>query len=669
MDRNSSRRGTDRKPGHVRRLIEGGLASALAVVGLVAFATPAFAHNNLITASATCSSPSGTGFKITWTIENDFNLAETGSVTSITLGLSTLNSTTFSIAASPGQPYSSTTLTQTLPPTASGTITMNISSRWSDGYTATDTDSSSLPQLNCAAPNQTIAGHIYLCNGGNPTTTEKPGGTVAASGPTTVPATANPLAPTSVSAGGFTMTATAPPGYQLVTCGGSSTPNGSGSSATESVTVPSGGAGVGIFYVVPITQTIAGHIYLCNGGNPTTTEKPGGTVAASGPTTVPATANPLAPTSVSAGGFTMTATAPPGYQLVTCGGSSTPNGSGSSATESVTVPSGGAGVGIFYVVPITQTIAGHIYLCNGGNPTTTEKPGGTVAASGPTTVPATANPLAPTSVSAGGFTMTATAPPGYQLVTCGGSSTPNGSGSSATESVTVPSGGAGVGIFYVVPITQTIAGHIYLCNGGNPTTTEKPGGTVAASGPTTVPATANPLAPTSVSAGGFTMTATAPPSYQLVTCGGSSTPNGSGSSATESVTVPSGGAGVGIFYVVATSGVVTSPVATTPITSAVATTPPTTSPTTSPVTASALAFTGAFLSWEWLIGVATLLLGLAMVIAARRRRSPAASLAVCEFLCDLDLQHREIQRPGLEDVRVASPPRSRRWWCSRPQRL
>ena len=82
---------------------------------------------------------------------------------------------------------------------------------------------------------------------------------------------------------------------------------------------------------------------------------------------------------------------------------------------------------------------------------------------------ATPNPLAPTEVGAGVYTMTATAPSGYQLVVCGGSSTPGTSGSTATESVTVPSGGAGVGIFYVAPLSQTIAGHIYLCNNGNPT--------------------------------------------------------------------------------------------------------------------------------------------------------------------------------------------------------
>ena len=513
----------------MRRVVEGGLASALAVVGLVAFATPAFAHNDIVSASATCASPLGSGVTVTWTIQNDYKEAETGSVTSVTYGLSTLNTTTYSIAASPGQPYSSTTLTQKLPATASGTITLSISSRWADGFTTTDTGTYSLP-LNCGAPRQTIAGHIYLCDGSNPTTTEEPGGTLAASGPTTVPVTANPLNPTSVGAGGYTMTATAPPGYQLVTCGGSSTPNGTGSAATESVPVPSGGAGVGVFYVVPVTQTIAGSIYLCNGTTATTTVVSGGTLAASGPTTVSATPNPLAPTGVAAGGYTVTATAPPGYQLVTCGGSSTPNGAGSAATESVTVPKGGAGVGVFYVVPVTQTIAGSIYLCNGTTATTTVVSGGTLAASGPTTVSATPNPLAPTGVAAGGYTVTATAPPGYQLVTCGGSSTPNGAGSAATESVTVPKGGAGVGVFYVVATSAVVT---------NPTVSTP---SSPAAGPTTSPSTpatpANPVAPA-----------------------------------------------------------------------------------TSPVTTSALASTGTFLSWEWLVGASTLLMGAAMVAVARWRRA------------------------------------------------
>jgi hypothetical protein len=250
---------TGRHAKSLRRVVQGGLASALAVVGLVAFATPSFAHDNFISATASCASPAGSGYTIDWTIENDFNASETGSVTSVTGGLSTLDSSTFSIAASPGQPYSSTTVTQKLPPSASGLITIDISTTWSDSFSTTDVGAYNLSQLHCAAPSQTIAGHIYLCNDANPTTTEQSGGTLGASGATPVPATPNPLAPTEVGAGTYTMTATPPPGYQLVACGGSSTPNASGSTATESVTVPSGGAGVGIFYVVanPVTNPTA----------------------------------------------------------------------------------------------------------------------------------------------------------------------------------------------------------------------------------------------------------------------------------------------------------------------------------------------------------------------------------------------------------------------------
>ena len=379
-------------------MVTGAAASALAIVGLVAFATPAFAHDNLISATASCASPLGSGYTVVWTIQNDFNGPETGSLTSATGGLSTLSSTTFDVAASPGQPFSSTTLTQTLPATASGPITLAISSRWSDGFSTTDATSYDITPLHCGAPQQTIAGHIYLCNNSAPTTSEQSGGTLAASGPTTVSATPNPLAPTSVNAGGYTMTATPPPGFTLVACTGSSTPNSSGSTATESVTVPSGGAGVGIFYVVPVSQTIAGHIYLCTNGAPTTSEQSGGTLAASGPTTVSATPNPLAPTSVNAGGYTMTATPPPGFTLVACTGSSTPNSSGSTATESVTVPSGGAGVGIFYVVAtpvVTNPTATPPSNSGGSGQPTTGIPAATAppaATPPPTTPPLTTPP-------------------------------------------------------------------------------------------------------------------------------------------------------------------------------------------------------------------------------------------------------------------------------------
>ena len=103
-------------------------------------------------------------------------------------------------------------------------------------------------------------------------------------------------------------------------------------------------------------------------------------------------------------------------------------------------------VNSFPPAPITQTIAGHIYLCSSGSPTTTEVAGGTLGATGPQTVATQANPLNPMSVLAGSYTMTETNPAGYILAAACGTTSP-------TQSVTVPPGGAGVGIFYVTPTT------------------------------------------------------------------------------------------------------------------------------------------------------------------------------------------------------------------------
>ncbi len=294
-----------------------------------------------------------------------------------------------------------------------------------------------------------------------------------------------------------------------------------------------------------LTQTIAGHIYLCNKGSQTTTEITGGTLSASGAQTLASTPNPLAATDVAAGKYTMTATAPTGYQLVSCDGTAI---SPSYNTEKVKVPAGGTATGTFYANPTsvpTQTIAGHIYLCNKGSQTTTEITGGTLSASGAQTLASTPNPLAATDVAAGKYTMTATAPTGYQLVSCDGTAI---SPSYNTEKVKVPAGGTATGTFYVNPTsvpTQTIAGHIYLCNKGSQTTTEITGGTLSASGAQTLASTPNPLAATDVAAGKYTMTATAPTGYQLVSCDGTAI---SPSYNTEKVKVPAGGTATGTFY-------------------------------------------------------------------------------------------------------------------------
>jgi hypothetical protein len=136
-------------------------------------------------------------------------------------------------------------------------------------------------------PAATIAGHIYLCDAtGAPTTTEVPGGTLASTGPQTVGSHGNPLGPMTVGAGTYTMSATSPDTYVFVICGGTATVATTGTTATEPVTVPSGGAGVGTFYVVLAAPTGS----LGGGTNP---GSPTGVTSSNGPPTSPGTSGPV----------------------------------------------------------------------------------------------------------------------------------------------------------------------------------------------------------------------------------------------------------------------------------------------------------------------------------------------------------------------------------------
>jgi uncharacterized repeat protein (TIGR01451 family) len=268
-----------------RRLVQGGLALSLTLIGMVAFSAVASAHQNLEAGVASCSSPLGSGYTVSWTVSNDWDMSEAGTVTSITGGLATLNETTFTVAAKDGAyashrtseaatlPYLTAALTQKLPAQASGVITMTTNSTWADGTNVSDSGTAELSGLHCGAavaatttrlslPStgqpivQSIAGHIYLCDRTQPTATEVPGGTLDSTGPVTLRSSPNPLPSTAVAPGGYVLTATSPPGYVLVTCGGSSTPSSVGSTATEGVNVPAGGSGVGIFYVTNGAPTL-----------------------------------------------------------------------------------------------------------------------------------------------------------------------------------------------------------------------------------------------------------------------------------------------------------------------------------------------------------------------------------------------------------------------------
>lgn len=261
---------TNRSTRGFRRMAQGGLALSLVLVGLVAFSTVASAHNNAIVGVASCSSPLGTGYTVSWTVSNEWDLSEAGTVTSVTGGLATLHATTFAIAAQDAYaathpsrgaslPYLTASLAQRLPAQASGVITLNAHSIWADGISVSDSGTAELSGLHCGAPaapaifvapaSQSIGGHIYLCDSTHPSATEVPGGTLASTGPQTLGSSPNPLPTTKVAPGGYVMTATPPPGYVLVACGGSSAPASGGTAATEGVSVPPRGSGVGIFYV------------------------------------------------------------------------------------------------------------------------------------------------------------------------------------------------------------------------------------------------------------------------------------------------------------------------------------------------------------------------------------------------------------------------------------
>ncbi len=136
--------------------------------------------------------------------------------------------------------------------------------------------------------------------------------------------------------------------------------------------------------------------------------------------------------------------------------------------------------------PVSQTIVGHIFLCTtAGAQTTTEETGGTLSTTGPQVL-SQPNPLGPTKVTSGTYSMTATPPSGFELVACGGTATVGPEGDSATEPVTVPAGGQGVGNFYV--IAPVPAGS--LSGGSGP-----PGGLGSGSGRPTSPGTSKPAVP------------------------------------------------------------------------------------------------------------------------------------------------------------------------------
>jgi hypothetical protein len=385
--------------------------------------------------------------------------------------------------------------------------------------------------VDCTPPHGTLQAKVFLCDAGAQTTTPEPGSftfTGPSSGSGDSPLSQSVLA----SPPDYVVTATAGTGFTLVTCGSSV-----GTATVKSTTVPPGGSGSVIFYESqnpPPNGTLEARIFLCDNGAQTTTPEPGsftftGPSSGSGDSPLSQSVAPSPPD------YVVVATAGTNFTLVTCG-----SNIGTATTKSTTVPSNSTGSVTFYEARDQGNLAANIFLCDGVTQTTIhpaangslQVDGGVVSA---------VNSLPSTPVPTGSHLVNATAPPDFHLVTCGSY---NGA---ASLPVTVTKGSTSVVNFYVTHDTGSLSGHIFDCTNGA-TTTEVPGGTLSASGPTNVPAQANPLGPKTVDTGSYTMTATAPADYHLAVCGAY---NGS---STLPVTVTTQTPGSAIFYVARNSG-------------------------------------------------------------------------------------------------------------------
>jgi hypothetical protein len=170
-----------------RNGIHVGVAATITAFSLVALASPASAHSNIVSGTTSCALPNGTSYQVTWRISNDWNLPETVKVIAATGGAATVSPLSLTIAASGNGsggaghlPFASVTLVQTLPDPISGSIDVKVTGTYSDAYTTSNWGEVEAP-TNCApsVPTTTLPGVNVL-----PTT----GPATAAASATTGPA-------------------------------------------------------------------------------------------------------------------------------------------------------------------------------------------------------------------------------------------------------------------------------------------------------------------------------------------------------------------------------------------------------------------------------------------------------------------------------------------------
>ncbi|HET6793207.1 MAG TPA: hypothetical protein VFH45_02120 [Acidimicrobiales bacterium] len=394
---------------------------------------------------------------------------------------------------------------QSLVDTATVVAVVSGSSNSAAGSSASSTSASSTSTV--TTPSQGVSGAILMCSGNMPSTTLVPGGalSVSDSSGTQLASSNDQLPVTSVpAAGDYTLSATAPHGYQFDGCGQSGVSiDNPPTTASQTLSVPAGSVVNGDFYVTPVApkSTIAGSILSCVSGAPSSSQVPGGalTVTNADGHSVMTSHDQLPASPVDAGTYTVGADAPAGYQFVDCGQSGVTIGSpATSASQGVVVPDNGSATAVFYVAPVpvktvpTQTLAGSILACGtDGTPTQTPVAGGSLTALSAAGQQVASSPdrLSAVSVAAGDYNVDATAPSGYTFVACGQSGPVIGTpATTASDAVSVPQGGAGVATFYVTPIPTQVLGETFTA----PTPPAAPAGAPTAVAPASLAFTGTP---------------------------------------------------------------------------------------------------------------------------------------------------------------------------------
>ena len=580
----------------VRRIFMGGMATVLAVAGLVVFATAASAHDNYFqSVGAACNAPgSGSGATLTWTLYNDWNQSETGTFSTSQGSLST---TILSIAASPTQnavppAAASQSFTQTFTAAqlaaAGPTISVGWSATWQDGTKVSGTLSTPVSALD-------------LTNGCVPVKTS----------PTITTALAAPALTSLGNSWGDSATVTGPPAglapagsVDFFVCQTAASSCSSGGSLVGSVGSPSSSSGSASTYDLgtTFTPTSLGTFCFYVTYTPTAGEA---FLAASGPAECfsvgPATpdiattvATPDSTTVGNSWGDSATVTgndvggAPAGsmtFSVCTVAVGDTTCSSGGTVVGTVDSPSStSSDVSTYNLAEAyTPPDAGTYCFYTTYTPSATDN---YAAASGPAECfHVLANPQLGTQQSGSAS--------GSGTITLGGS---------VTDLATVTGnsvGGAPTGSVSFTECGPTASAAV--CPSGTPVGTAV---TLTGSGDVGT-ATSAAFTPTAV--GSYCFAAVYTPDAVSNYVGADDNVSGTVQN-TECFTVTA----------VTTAATTVTPTTTTPATVATA---PTTSPSTTP--AAAIAFTGALLSLEWMIGLVALLLGSGLVLAARwRRRSP-----------------------------------------------